>query len=190
MIPAMWSSPNGCCSAGNRSHPPTLKSLIRRLESLAELTGRAISWATLLMVLITFAVVLLRYLLDTGWIAMQESITYLHALVFMLGAAYTLKHQGHVRVDIFYRKFSDRGRAWVNLLGTLLLLFPLMGFILWIGWEYVLESWKVLEGSREAGGLPGVFLLKTLLLLLPLSMMLQGLALVLRSLAVLRGEAV
>ncbi len=165
-----------------------MKTSIRRLESLAEFTGRAVSWATLLMVLITFAVVLLRYLLDTGWIAMQESITYLHALVFMLGAAYTLKYQGHVRVDIFYRKFSDKGRAWVNLLGTLVLLFPLMGFIFWVSWEYVLESWKVFEGSREAGGLPGVFLIKTLLLLLPLSLMLQGLALILRSLAILRGE--
>ncbi len=188
MIRTAWSFRNGCCSAGSCSDFQTLKSLIRRLESLAEFTGRAVAWATLLMVLITFAVVLLRYLLDLGWIAMQESITYLHALVFMLGAAYTLKHQGHVRVDIFYRKFGDKGRAWVNLLGTLLLLFPLMGFIFWISWEYVLESWKVFEGSREAGGLPGVFLLKTLLLLLPLGLLAQGLALVLRSLVILRGE--
>ncbi len=165
-----------------------MSKLIQRLEFLAEFTGRVIAWGTLLMVLITFSVVLLRYALDTGWIAMQESITYLHALVFMLGGAYTLRRQGHVRVDIFYHRFSDRGRAWVNLLGTLLLLFPLMGFIFWISWEYVIESWKVLEGSREAGGLPGVFLLKSLLLLMPLSMMLQGLAMALSSLQVIRGE--
>ncbi|WP_456407538.1 TRAP transporter small permease subunit [Thiolapillus sp.] len=165
-----------------------MSKLIQRLEFLAEFTGRVIAWGTLLMVLITFSVVLLRYALDTGWIAMQESITYLHALVFMLGGAYTLRRQGHVRVDIFYHRFSDRGRAWVNLLGTLLLLFPLMGFIFWISWEYVIESWKVLEGSREAGGLPGVFLLKTLLLLMPLSMMLQGLAMALSSLQVIRRE--
>jgi len=165
-----------------------LKNLIRILESLAEVTGRVIAWGTLLMVLVTFAVVVLRYALDTGWIAMQESITYLHSLVFMLGAAYTLRHQGHVRVDIFYQKFSERGRAWVNLLGTLLLLFPMMSFIVWISWEYVAESWKVMEGSREAGGLPGVFLLKTLLLLMPVAMMLQGLALLLRSLQVIRGD--
>jgi len=164
-----------------------LKNLIQRLESLAEFTGRMVAWGTLLMVLITFAVVVLRYALDTGWIAMQESITYLHALVFMLGAAYTLKHHGHVRVDIFYQKFSRRGRAWVDLLGTLLLLFPLMGFIFWISWEYVVESWKVFEGSREAGGLPGVFLIKTLLLLMPVTMLLQGLALALRSWQAIRG---
>lgn len=165
-----------------------MNNLIRILESLAEFTGRIIAWGTLLMVLVTFTVVVLRYALDTGWIAMQESITYLHSLVFMLGAAYTLRHQGHVRVDIFYQKFSKRGQAWVNLLGTLLLLFPLMSFILWISWEYVVESWKVLEGSREAGGLPGVYLLKTLLLIMPVAMMLQGLALALRSLQTIRGD--
>jgi TRAP-type mannitol/chloroaromatic compound transport system permease small subunit len=164
-----------------------LKNLIQRLESLAEFTGRIVAWGTLLMVLITFAVVVLRYALDTGWIAMQESITYLHALVFMLGAAYTLKHHGHVRVDIFYQKFSRRGRAWVDLLGTLLLLFPLMGFIFWVSWEYVVESWKVFEGSREAGGLPGVFLIKTLLLLMPVTMTIQGLALALRSWQTIHG---
>ncbi|WP_457669186.1 TRAP transporter small permease subunit [Thiolapillus sp.] len=165
-----------------------MNNLIRILESLAEFTGRIIAWGTLLMVLVTFTVVVLRYALDTGWIAMQESITYLHSLVFMLGAAYTLRHQGHVRVDIFYQKFSRRGQAWVNLLGTLLLLFPMMSFILWISWEYVVESWKVLEGSREAGGLPGVYLLKTLLLIMPVAMMLQGLALALRSLQTIRGD--
>ncbi len=141
------------------------------------------------MVVVTFGVVLLRYLWDTGWIAMQESITYLHAMVFMLGASYTFQQQGHVRVDIFYQKFNQRGRAWVNLLGTLVLLFPLMGFIFWISWEYVVESWKVHEASREAGGLPGVYLLKTLLLLMPVGMLLQGLAVVLRSWQVIRGQS-
>ncbi len=162
--------------------------MIRKLEAIADLTGRLVAWFTLLMVLITFAVVVLRYAFNTGWIAMQESITYLHALVFMLGAAYTLEQGGHVRVDIFFQKFSEKGRAWVNLLGTALLLYPLMIFIVWISWDYVSESWKVMEGSREAGGLPGVFLLKTLLLLMPVAVMLQGMALMLRSLAVIRGK--
>ncbi len=162
--------------------------MVRKLEAIADATGRLVAWFTLLMVLVTFAVVVLRYAFNTGWIAMQESITYLHALVFMLGAAYTLRHGGHVRVDIFYQKLSEKGRAWVNLLGTALLLYPLMIFILWISWDYVSESWTVLEGSREAGGLPGVFLLKTLLLLMPVAMMLQGLALMLRSLDLIRGK--
>ncbi len=164
-----------------------MEGVIRRLEVTAEYLGRVVAWATLLMVIITFVVVLLRYLFDTGWIAMQESVTYLHAMVFMLGAAYTLKHGGHVRVDIFYQRFGMRGRAWVNLLGTLFLLFPLAIFIFTVSWDYVADSWKVLEGSREAGGLPGVFLLKTLILVLPATLLLQGLALFLKSLVVLRG---
>jgi TRAP-type mannitol/chloroaromatic compound transport system permease small subunit len=165
-----------------------IESLAGRLDQIAEYTGRTVSWATLLMVLITFLVVILRYAFDLGWIALQESVNFLHAAAFMLGAAYTLKHQGHVRVDIFYQKMSPRGRAWVDLLGTLLLLFPVCGFIFWIGWEYVLNSWDVMEGSREAGGLPGVFLLKSLILLLPLTLGLQGMASLLRNIMLLRGQ--
>ena len=160
--------------------------LIELLENLAEMTGRAVSWATLLMVIITFLVVILRYLFDIGWIAMQESTTYLHAAVFMLGAAFTLKHEGHVRVDIFHRSMNARGKAWVDLAGTLLLLLPVCGFIFWISWQYVADSWSVLEGSREAGGIPGVFLLKSLILLFPLTLMLQAVASVLRNLQVIR----
>ena len=141
-----------------------LRGWIAALEALNDWVGRAVAWLTLGMVLVTFVVVLLRYAFDLGWIAMQESVTYMHGLVFMLGAAYTLRHNGHVRVDIFYRKFGVRGRRWVDLLGTLLLLIPTCLFIAWMSWHYVSVSWEVHEGSREAGGLPGVFLLKTLLL--------------------------
>ncbi len=164
-----------------------MERLIRALEVTAELLGRMVAWATLLMVLITFLVVILRYLFDIGWIAMQESVTYLHASVFMLGAAYTLKHGGHVRVDIFYQRLGMRGKAWINLLGTLLLLYPLSVFIFVVSWDYVVESWQVLEGSREAGGLPGVFLLKTLILVLPVTLVLQGTALLLKSLRIIAG---
>ncbi len=163
-----------------------MKSLISLLEAIAEWSGRAVAWLTLGMVLVTFLVVLLRYAFDLGWIAMQESVTYMHAVVFMLGAAYTLKHDGHVRVDIFYRAFSPRTRAWVDLFGVLVLLLPTCGFIIWIGWDYVASSWSVSEGSREAGGLPGVFLLKGLILLMPALLLLQGIASVLRDLMATR----
>lgn len=146
-----------------------------------------VSWLTLSMVVVTFLVVLLRYVFDIGWIAMQESVTYMHALVFMAGAAFTLKHQGHVRVDIFYHRFGDRGRAWVDLFGGLLLLLPMALFIAWVSWDYVLVSWEVFEGSREAGGLPGVFLLKTLILVMPVLLVLQALAGIVRDLLIIRG---
>lgn len=151
------------------------------LELVNGWVGRVIAWLALAMVLVTFLVVVLRYGFDSGSIALQESVTYMHATLFMLGAAYTLQRDGHVRVDIFYRRFSRRGRAWVDLLGTLVLLIPVAAFILASSWGYVAESWAVHEGSREAGGLPYVYLLKTLMVVMPLLLLLQGVIWVLRN---------
>lgn len=157
------------------------------IERVNEYLGRGIAWAALLMVLITFAVAALRYVFDMGWIALQESAMYLHALIFMLGAAYTFKHDEHVRVDIFYRQFSAKGRAWVNLLGSLLLLIPVAVFILFISSNYVTQSWLRLEGSREAGGLPLVFILKTFIPLFAILLISQALALMARSYLIIQG---
>ena len=158
-----------------------MQALIQRFEQISEQTGRAVAWLTLLMVIITFLVVLLRYLFDTGWIALQESITYMHAFVFMLGAAHTMKHEGHVRVDIFYRNMNERQKARVDFFGSLLLLIPVCVFITISSWGYVLSSWGLLEGSPEAGGLPLVYLLKSSMLIMPLLLLLQGLAQLLRA---------
>lgn len=135
-----------------------------------------ISWLTLAMVLVTFVIVVLRYGFESGWIAMQESVIYMHALVFLIGIPYTLKHDGHVRVDIFYNKMSERGKNWVNLLGTLFLLFPVTLFIAWISWDYVAASWVMKEQSGEAGGLPWVYLLKSSILLMTLLLFIQGIS--------------
>lgn len=168
---------------------PALLRYAERLDAISDWVGRGAAWLAVAMVAVQFLVVVLRYAFNLGWIAMQESIIYMHAALFLLGAAYTLRHDGHVRVDIFYRRLSGRGRAWVNLLGTLLLLWPVAGTILWFSWEYVSTSWQLLEGSREAGGLPGVFLLKTAMPVMAGLLLLQGLAMCLRALAVLRGQA-
>lgn len=164
-----------------------MQQLAHKIESLSEWCGRAISWLTLVMVIVTFLVVVLRYLFDIGWIAMQESVTYMHAMVFLVGASYTLKHNGHVRVDIFYRKMSFQNQAWVDLLGSVFLLLPVCAFIFWASWEYVLTSWRFQEGSPETGGLPAVYLLKTLLLVMPVLMILQGTAHFLQNLLKLKG---
>lgn len=163
---------------------------IYRLESINHKTGSAVAWLTLLMVLVTFLVVVLRYVFDFGSIALQESIIYMHACVFLLGAAYTLQKNAHVRVDIFYQKLSAANQAWVELFGTLFFLTPTMLFIFIISWEYVSESWAVSEGSREAGGLPGVYLLKTTILLMAALMLLQGLANVLRAVQTIKTKQV
>lgn len=162
--------------------------ITRNLEVINEWVGRGVAWLTLLMVMITFSVVVLRYGFNLGSIAMQESILYLHALNFMLGAAFTLKHDAHVRVDIFYQKMGPLGRAWVDLLGTLLLLLPVCGFIFWSSWDYVTMSWEVREASGEAGGLPFVYLLKSILLLMPSLLILQGMVIILKSFLILGGK--
>ncbi len=165
-----------------------LEQTARIIDRCNEGIGRAVSWLTLGMVVVTFLIVILRYLFNVGSIAVQEAVTYMHALVFMLGAAYTLKHDGHVRVDILYRCFGPRGQAWVDLVGTLLLLLPVAGFVLWVSWEYVATSWALREGSRQTGGLAGLYLLKTAIPALAVLLALQGLALTLRGVLVLRGH--
>lgn len=167
-------------------HP--LTRIADALDTLAEWTGRTVAWLTLGIVLVTFAIVLLRYAFNLGWIAMQESVLYLHATVFMLGAAYTLKQGGHVRVDIFYREMSPAAKAWVDLFGAALLLLPLCVFMLWVSWDYVANAWSLHEGSREAGGLPWVYVLKTAIPVMAVLLILQGISQILRSLVTLLGE--
>ncbi|RMF15444.1 MAG: TRAP transporter small permease subunit [Gammaproteobacteria bacterium] len=160
---------------------------VRVLDAVTEKTGRAIAWLNLPMVVLTCVVVALRYLFNTGSIALQETVMYLHATVFMIGAAYTLKHNEHVRVDIFYQRFSPRTKALVDLLGTLLLLVPMMGFIATQSWDYVAASWAVHEVSYEASGLPFVYVLKSLILVMVVVMLLQASAEILRNFCRLMG---
>ena len=147
--------------------------------------GRAAAWCAVAIVLIGFAVVLLRYVLGLGSIWLQESILYAHAVLFLLAAAWTLKEGGHVRVDVFYAGASARVKAWVDLLGVLLLLLPFCAAVIWFSWPYVSRSWAILERSRETSGLPLVFLLKTLIPLFALTLALQGLSQAIKSFAVL-----
>ncbi len=156
--------------------PSTAFAFVRCLDAITEWTGRACAWLTLIMVLATCAVVLVRRFLGLGSIGLQESVVYMHAAVFLLGAGYALKHSEQVRVDIFYRRFSPRTQAWVDALGTLLFLLPLCVFTAAICWSYVLGSWQVREISTDAGGLPFVYVLKSFMLLFSVSLLLAGLA--------------
>lgn len=162
-----------------------LHGIIRLIDAYTEKSGRVLAWLCLAMTLVTCAVVFLRYGFGIGSVAAQESVTYMHATLFMLGAAFTLQRGGHVRVDIFYRRFSPRSRAWVNSVGAILFLLPFMVFILGVSWHFVAEAWAVREGSQDPGGLQGVFLLKSLILLMAINLVLQGLAEILRNALVL-----
>lgn len=162
-----------------------LKSAVLVIDDFTEKTGKVIAWLTLLMVLLSFIIVLLRYGFNLGWIAMQESVLYFHGIVFMLGAAYTLKAGGHVRVDIFYQHFSSKQKALVDFIGTLFLLLPVCIFIFIISFDYVMVSWRIMEQSSEAGGLPLVYLSKSLLLVMAITLSLQGIAEMSRNLLVI-----
>jgi len=165
-----------------------LEKAISIIDLITESIGRVIAWLTLLMVVVSFAIVVLRYGFNLGWIAMQESVLYFHGIVFMLGAGYTLKHDGHVRVDIFYQKFSLKKKAFVNLFGAIFLLLPVCIAIFYVSFDYVAASWRIMEKSSEAGGLPLVYLNKSLILALALALPLQGFAEIFRNILIIKNE--
>ncbi len=160
-----------------------------RVDRINDAVGRGVSWLVLAMALVTFGVAILRYVFSFGLVWLQESYVWMHGVVFMAGAGYTLLKDGHVRVDILYRPFGRRYKAWVDLAGAFLLLLPTVVVAAWSSLPYVLTSWDRLEVSREAGGLPGLFLLKSFLLVFCLLVGLQGLSLAARSVLVLTGRA-
>lgn len=162
-----------------------ITALSSTLDAYSETVGKVLAWLLPLLMLNTCAVVFLRYGLEQGSTYLQELSTYLHATIFMLGAGYTLKRDGHVRVDIFYRRFSQRYKAWINALGTLIFLLPLCGYVVLISWDFVSHAWLIRETSAEPGGIPAVFLLKTLIPLMAVNLALQGIAEFCRALAVL-----
>ena len=170
------------------SNMSRVRTFVQFIDSFTDRSGRILAWLALGMALVTALIVVMRYGFNLNSIFAQEAVVYMHGCLFMLGAAYALKSGAHVRVDIFYRDFSPRGRAWVNSLGGIVFLMPLCVFILVSSWNYVAESWAIRETSPEPGGIPAVFLLKTLLPLLAINLFLQGLAETLRSALVLVEE--
>ncbi len=162
-----------------------IRTIQQSIDNFTEMSGRLLLWLTILMMVVVCIVVTLRYVFLVGSIGLQELTIYLHGSVFMLGAAYTLKHNGHVRVDIFYRNFSERRQAWVNSVGGIIFLLPLCVYIFIISWEFVAQSWDILEVSPEPGGIPAVFLLKTLIPCMAVNLALQAVAEILRNALIL-----
>ena len=165
-----------------------VNALVRGIDALNEHIGRAVAWFALFMVLMQFTVVLLRYVFGIGFIPMQESVLFMHSLLFLVGAGYTLLHDGHVRVDIFYGSASPQRKALVDFVGVFVFLWPLCAVMTWKGLTYVGAAVRVWEGSPEGTFMP-FWLLKTLLLAFPLLLTLQGLSMVVKSYRVMRGDA-
>ena len=152
------------------------------LQLLAGLSGftnvlvRPLRWLALVMVLLTLAIVLLRYALNSGGALLPETVMYLHGTFFMLAIALGISENTHVRVDILYSRRIPAQQQWIDLAGHVLFLLPVAVFMIWVSLPYVSSSWQIREGSSEVGGIPGVFLLKTLMPLTGLLLLTQGIA--------------
>ncbi len=158
-----------------------MNQITRSLDFFSEMTGRFCSWFVALMTLITCLVVVMRYGLDLGSVMLQDVVLYLHGALFLLGSSFALKRNAHVRVDIFYREFSEKKKAFVDLVGHCLFLQPVCWVIFLFSWGFVEFSWRIMEVSAEPDGLPFVYLQKSLLIALCLFMSLQSFSEVLKS---------
>jgi TRAP-type mannitol/chloroaromatic compound transport system permease small subunit len=178
----------GAIPVGRRCLVQSLKVAVIIIDQVNEWIGKTIAWLALFMVLLEFTVVVLRYVFGVGFVMMQEAIVYMHAAVFMGAAGYTLCHNGHVRCDIFYSRASPRQKARIDLFGVLVFLLPMCLLVARMSWPYVAAAWAVREGSPEGSlGIPGVYLLKTVILVFAGLLGLQGIALGVRSLLILAG---
>lgn len=166
-----------------------LESVARWIDAINEWIGKAVvSWVTLGLVLVVFVDVVMRYLFNTSYVFTQELEWHLFGFIFLIGAGYTLLHDGHVRVDIIYQRYGPKGRAWTNLIGVIFFLLPGCFMVVVTSWKFMYNSWSILEGSADPGGIPYRFLLKGAITLGFGLLILQGISLGIRSLLQLLGR--
>ncbi|MFH0960664.1 MAG: TRAP transporter small permease subunit [Pseudomonadota bacterium] len=164
-----------------------IRKLCGLIDSINEWTGRAVAWTTLALVIVIFSDVVMRYLFNTSYVFTQELEWHIFSFIFLIGAGYTLLHDGHVRVDIIYQVVSPKARAWVDLIGVLFFLIPGCYIVIKTSWGFMLNSWDVFEGSPDPGGVPFRFIIKSFIPIGFSLMLLQGVSLGLKSLLVITG---
>lgn len=169
-----------------------MRALLGIADAIDEINGRvgqAAKWLAVLLVMVQFVVVVLRYAYGSSYIWMQESIVYVHATLFMLAISYAYLIDAHVRVDIYYARWSDRTKAWTDFLSVVITVLPFCVLVMWASWGYVLTSWRHSEGPMAVGGLPLTSWLKSLILIMATLLALQGISVAIRAAAVIRGQA-
>ena len=164
-----------------------LLNIAKGIDTLNEWVGRGVAWVTLGLVLVIFVDVVMRYAFRTSFVFTQELEWHLFAFIFLIGAGYTLLHDGHVRVDILYQRLSTNGRAWINLIGVLLFLFPGCLMVIITSFKFVYSSWAILEGSPDPGGIPFRFIVKGTIPVGFCLLLLQGTSLGIQSLLQILG---
>lgn len=162
--------------------------LVKSIDQFSDWLGTILAWLCFAMMLLTCGVVAMRYIFQFGNIIfLQEAVIYLHSTVFLLAAGWALKRDGHVRVDVFYRQYSPTKKAWIDNLGILIFLLPLCVFLFFASQDFVLLSWSMKESSGDAGGIPLVYLLKTMIPAMAVVLALQGIAEFIKNLLFLCG---
>lgn len=157
------------------------------IDKINQFIGNSVAWLVLVMVLGTLYNVVARYYFASYSIPLSEAVTIMNAMVFLLSAPLLLYLDQHVRVDVFYSRLSERGKAIADLFGTLFFLFPFCGFILWYSWNYVVASWKQKEGSVQTGGLDGLYLVKSLIIVVAILMILQGISMLIHKIQLIKN---
>lgn len=165
-----------------------IRLIVRLIDGLNTKVGHAISWLSTLLVLVVCYDVFTRYFLRKSSVGVQELEWHIFAVLFLLGAAYTLKMDNHVRVDVIYTQLSPRGKAWINLLGGIVFLIPFSILIIWASQGFISMSWAIQETSPDPGGLPYRYILKAMIPAGFSLILLQGIALILRSFCTVIGR--
>ncbi|MBI2217925.1 MAG: TRAP transporter small permease subunit [Candidatus Rokubacteria bacterium] len=158
-----------------------LRSLARWIDAFQEVIGRAVSWLMLLLVAVVFGDVLFRYLLNTGWVFVQELEWHLFGTIYLLAAGYTMLYNEHVRVDVVYAKLPPQRRAWIDFVLMFVFFFPACLLIIYTAWPFVANSWAVREGSPDPGGIPARWLLKSMIIVGFALLFLQGISQAIKS---------
>ena len=164
-----------------------LTKTIKAIDHINRQVGLTTAWLTLAMVLLQFVVVVMRYVFSLGSVPAQEWIWYMHGMMFMVGAGYTLLRDGHVRVDIFYREKPPEGKARIDLGGAIFFLIPVAVFLIVSSWDFVVNSWNILEGSAETNGIPAIFWQKSMIMVAAVLLLIQGISMALKAVIVLQG---
>lgn len=162
--------------------------VIRVINAINRLIGNVFSWLSLAIVIVCFAVVVQRYALSTTRLWMQDLYVWLNGAMFTAVAGFALLRNDHVRVDIFYRPASIRTKAIIDMIGVVVFLMPFAWVVYAYGWNFVARSWRLYEGSANIGGMPGLFILKSFILVFVFVIAIQGISMVARSILVLAGR--
>ncbi len=162
--------------------------LLHAIKKINRTIGVAMQYLIMAMVFAQFLIVIVRYVFSTNSLMAQESIVYMFATSFMLAMAHTFMKGEHVYLDIVFNHMTDRQKAWVYFLGSIVFFIPTIGIITYYTWDYVLRSWAILEGGLETNSLPFVYLLKTVLLIFCIQMLLHAVVLIVESVQFLIGK--